>query len=213
MYVLHHSPDSASLIIRLVLLELNLPHDARLIDRPGGALNSPQYRAMHPLGLIPALETPDGPMFETAAMLLYLSDRHPGLAPAPADADRAAFLKWLFFISTNIHPTLLQLFYPERTAGPDCKAAVVSHAKARMHGFLGILDAMVTRDAPAYLSDKNPTILGYYIAVLMRWMNADFPVKNYPALHNVLAYLETRPAALQAASLESLGPTIFSNPA
>ena len=122
MYVLHQSPDSASLIVRLVLLELNLPHDTRLIDRQAGALNAPEYRAMHPLGLIPAFETPDGPMFETAAILLYLSDRHPGLAPAPGDSDRAAFLKWLFFTSSNVHPTMLQLFYPDRTAGPRFRA-------------------------------------------------------------------------------------------
>jgi len=96
MYILHSWPDSASLIVDLVLQELGLPYTSRQIDRPAGALNSPEYRALHPLGLIPALETPDGPMFETAAILLYLTEQH-GLAPAPGTPDRAAFLTWLFF--------------------------------------------------------------------------------------------------------------------
>ena len=78
MYILHYFPDTASLIVRLVLEELGTPYEARLIDREGGALSSPAYLAMQPLGLIPVLETPQGALFETAAMLLYLAERHPG---------------------------------------------------------------------------------------------------------------------------------------
>ena len=69
MYRLHASPDSASMAVRMVLLELGLPHEVRAVDRAGGELASTDYRALHPLGLIPALETPDGTMFETAAKI------------------------------------------------------------------------------------------------------------------------------------------------
>ena len=212
MYTLHYWPDSASLIVRLVLEELALPHELRLIDRAAGALNSAAYRALNPLGQIPALETPDGPMFETAAILLYLCDRHGALVPAPGSPARAAFLKWLFYTSSNIHPVLLQLFYPERTAGPDHAGAVLAHARVRMAELLGVLEAMVARDHPTFLSDSAPTALGYYLAVLLRWMAADFPVQTYPALQRVLRYLETRPATTKAAAAEALGPTPFTQP-
>jgi len=201
MYILHSWPDSASLIVDLVLQELGLPYTSRQIDRPAGALNSPEYRALHPLGLIPALETPDGPMFETAAILLYLTEQH-GLAPAPGTPDRAAFLTWLFFTSSNLHTTLMQVYYPERTA--DDTASVVAHAKPKLHLYLTLLNDMAATK-PAYLSDTQPTALGYYLAVLMRWLAADFPSTNYPALHAVLTYLETRPAAQSA----GLGPHPF----
>ena len=212
MYILHYWPEWASLIVRLVLEELGQPYEPRLIDREGGALDSQAFRAMQPLGLIPALETPDGPMFETAAILVYLCEQHPGLAPAPGSADRAAFLKWLFFTSSNIHPLMLQMFYPERTAGPENSAAVRSHAKAKLTELLAILEAMVARDHPAFLSDSTPTALGYYLAVLLRWIATDFPSANYPALHRVLAYLESRPATKTCALAEALGPFPFTNP-
>lgn len=220
MYVLHHFPDTASLILRLVLRELDQPFDEHLIDRAAGALDSAAYRALHPMGKIPAMETPDGPMFETAAMLLYLSDCHPGLAPKPDASDRAAFLKWFFFTSTYVHPTLMQLFYPEREAGPENTDAVRSHASARMRSYLTMLDTMMAQDTPAWLSDRNPTIFGYYLAVLIRWLASYGPghpsyfrSSEFPALHRVLTYLETRPAALAVAEDESLGPTIFTAPA
>ncbi|MEO8241136.1 MAG: glutathione S-transferase family protein [bacterium] len=209
MYVLHYWPDTASTMVRLVLEDLGLPYEARLIDREGGELTSAAYRTMNPLGQIPAFETPDGMMFETAAILLYLSERH-GLGPAAK--DRAQFLKWLFFISTNLHTNVLQLFYPERTAGPDNTAAVVSHAAAKVANHLTILNQLVDTDAPNFLSDQQPTLLGYYLAVLMRWIANDFPSTNYPALHRILVFLEQRPATQRCAEAEALGPTPFTQP-
>lgn len=218
MYVLHYYPDTAALVVRMVLAELGVQHRCALIDREGGALSSPAYRAMQPLGLIPALETPDGPMFETAAILLYLSDRHPGLAPAPDAPARAAFLKWLFFTSTNIHTTLLQLFYPERTAGEACKDAVQAQARARMALYLDTLDTAATGN-PDWLPHDHPSILGYYIALLLHWLGqfgADHPMQvnaaNYPALHKVLVMLEGQHATQVIAEDEGLGPTPFTAP-
>lgn len=220
MYTLHYSPDTASLAVRMVLAELDVPHHCQLIDREAGALASPAYRAMHPLGLIPALETPDGPMFETAAILLYLSDRHPGLAPAPNSPQRAAFLKWLFFTSTNIHPCLLQLFYPERVAGAALVDPVLVFARARMQTYLTTLDDMVARDAPDWLSPDKPCLMGYQTGMLMRWLAtygpghpSYFRSAEFPALHAVLASHEGRAAALAVAAHENLGSAVFTNPA
>ena len=219
MYVLHYYPDTASLIVRLVLTELGVPYECCLIDRDAGALDSPAYRAMQPLGLIPAMETPDGPMFETAAMLLYLSDRHPGLAPPPDHSDRAAFLSWFVFVNHSIHTTLMQLFYPERLAGAANAEAAVDHAKANMDSYLTLLNDMVATAEPQWMSPDRPSLLGYYLGVLIRWLAAYgpdhafyFPSSDYPALHAVLAMLEARPAALAAAEAEGLGPTIFTHP-
>ena len=219
MYTLHYWPDTASTILRLVLRELDLPVRERRIDREGGELGTPAYRQLHPLGLIPAMETPHGPMFETAAMLLYLSDRHPGLAPLPDSPDRAAFLKWLFFTSSNVHPTVMQLNYPDRVAGPDCTAAALTHAHRRMATYLPLLEQVAATN-PDWLPSHRASVLGYYVAVLMRWLSGfdpgqglHFHSRDYPALNRVLACLEARPAALAVAADEGLGPTIFTHPA
>lgn len=218
MYTLRYSPDSASLIVRLVLAELGVPYEARAIDREAGELASPGYRALHPLGKIPAMETPNGPMFESAAILLYLSDRHPGLAPGPDAPDRAAFLKWLFFTSTNIHTAVMEIFYPERVAGEAAAGAVLAHASARLRTLLSALNVAAEAN-PDWLSADRPSTLGYYIAVLMRWLGqcdkgtlAHVDAADYPALHAVLAMLEKRPAALAVAQAEGLGDTIFTRP-
>ena len=218
VYTLHMTPDSAATILRLALRLTGASFTELPIDRDGGELDTPEYRAMQPLGKIPAMQTPDGPMFETAAILLYLADRHPGLAPAPDSPQRAAFLKWFFFTSTNLHPTLLQVFYPDRVAGEAHATIVKTLAVQRLRDYLTLLDKMVARDAPDWLSAK-PSALSYYVAVLIRWLAGFGPgtigyirSEEYPALHAILLALETTPPALEVAEIEHLGPTIFTNP-
>ena len=211
MYVLHHTPDSAALIVRLVLEELGLPYQIAPLDREGGALDSPGYRKLQPLGKIPALETPDGVMFETAAILLHLSEITGKLAPAPNTPERGPFLTWLFFTSSNLHPAAMTYYYPHRVAGPENAAAAKAQAEATLKSLVQTLEDMVALEAPDWLSTE-PSILGYYIAVLMRWLSEPCPAKDYPALHKILLALETRPAAIACAQAEGLASTLFSNP-
>ncbi len=220
MLVLHSSPDSASMAPRIVIEDLGLPYSARVVDRAGGELASPEYRALHPLGKIPVLETPDGPMFETAAILLWLADTHaPGrLAPAPGSAGRGAFLTWFFFTSTNLHPNVLDLFYAERVAGPEAVAALLPRAAARARAALDALET-AARTAPAVLPADRLSILGVYVGMLLRWL-AQMPdghvgqarAAEWPALAAAAAACETTPAARRVAEAEDLGPTIFTNP-
>ena len=83
MYVLHFAPDNASLIVRLALEEMGLSYRTALVDRAVRAQDGGTYRAVNPTGLIPALETPQGVVFETGAILLWLGEVHGRMAPRP----------------------------------------------------------------------------------------------------------------------------------
>jgi glutathione S-transferase len=94
-YILHYAPDNASMIVRLALEQLNLPYRAQLVDRSVMGQQDAAYLALNPNGLIPVLETPTGPLFETGAILLWLADTHGGLGPAPHATARGDFLRRL----------------------------------------------------------------------------------------------------------------------
>ncbi|NGM46475.1 glutathione S-transferase family protein [Rhodobacter sp. SGA-6-6] len=221
MFVLHHTPDTAATPVRILLEELALPYTARRVDREGGELASPGYRVLHPLGKIPVLETPEGPLVETAAILLWLADTHaPGrFAPAPGTGDRGAFLKWLFFATSNLHPPVMEIYYSDRVAGPAASEALVPLAAARAKT---VLDALETgaKAAPALFPADRPSLLGLYIGTLMRWLG-QLPdghpglirAADYPVLHATLAACETTAAAARVAAAEDLGPTLFTRPA
>ncbi len=222
MYTLHAAPDTAALAVRLVLEEIGAPYLVVPVDLAARGQDKPAFRALNPQGLVPVLETADGPLFETAAILLWLSERHGALAPAPGNLQRAEFLKWLFVISNTLHPAVMQRLHPERFVGRDAQAqaALMAGAAVRVRRLLGLLDALGMAERPVWLSGTQPSVLGYYLAVLLRWCapleaGAElwFDLADFPFLQGLAERLERRPAALRAAAAEGLGPRIFSAPA
>lgn len=215
---LWHIPDWGSSVIRLALEEQGQPYDLRLMDWDAGDFNLPAFRAVNPLGLIPALETPDGPMFETAAILLWLNARHGGLAPAPTDPARAAFLSWLMFTSNTVHTTVLTLIHPERLAGPDASALVAGVALERLTEEAAHLETLLSNRAPLWLTPAQP-MLGHYLGILFRWaayLPEDpafrFSLAPFPALTAMLRAHEATPAARRVAIADALGPTPYTAP-
>ena len=215
MYILHYAPDNASLIIRLVLEDANLPYRTALVDRSLRAQDSESYRCLNPAGLIPALQTPDGPMFETGAILLWLSDRH-DLGPKPDAPARGNFLKWLFFISNTAHADLRQLFYPQLYVPHDATAGHHSLICARMKQHFALLDK-AAKDHPQLFAP--PAVLTAYLAPLMRWsvlypvgQTQWFHLADYPYLAPQIAALESRPATQRLIQAEGLGPNPFTAP-
>lgn len=216
---LFHKPDYASTIVRLALESGGVPHDIVVLDIEAGDLAAPEYRAINPLGLIPALQTAEGPVFETAAILLWLVDRHPALGPGAGQPGRAAFLSWLLFVANTLHPAVMALLHPERPGGPDAAAAVAGQAAAQIARHAGAIDAMIARETPAWLSADGAGVLAFYIGILLRWarMLPDDPALRFdpgacPNLTAVLAAAESSPAARRVALLDGLGTRPFTAP-
>lgn len=214
-YTLYYAPDNASLIIRLALDTIGVAYEAVLVNRATREQASPAYLRLNPHGLIPVLDGPDGPIFETAAILLWLGDRHQGLCPAPQSPQRADFLKWLFFVSNTVHPALRMIFYPEKYAGPDHdhQRALRATAQASLQRHFAALDARAA-EAPFALA------IQVYLAAMLRWCalypaDADrswFDLTNTPHLLALCVALEQTPATAAAQTAEGLGPTPFSAP-
>lgn len=216
---LYHCPDWASTIIRLVLEDLELPHALIAIEPDAGDLASAAYRAVNPLGLVPAITTAEGPVFETAAILLWLVDRTGQFGPGPADPERAAFLSWLFFASNTLHVTVMDLIHPERPGGEASARAVQARAFEALNVQAAQLETLIGTRAPRWLAAEAPGVMGHYIGILLRWaamLPEDpalrFDLRPYPALAAVLAAHEARPAALRVAAADGLGPSPFTAP-
>ena len=220
-YRLHYAPDNASLIIRLALEELGLPYETALIDRKARGHKAPAYLAVNPAGLIPALETPDGAIFETGAILLWLADRHGTLAPAPDAPGRGAFLKWLFFTSNTLHVAMRMRFYPDQYVGgdPAAQATLRAHLKGEIIRHVGLLETQAAQ-SPAWLCGPAPSALDLYLACLLRWLqiypaaedNSWFNLADWPHLQAMATRLERCNSVRAAIHAEGLGETPFTAP-
>lgn len=215
MYTLHYAPDNASLIVRLVLDGAGIPYRTALVNRAARQQDSAAYRALNPSGLIPVLETQQGAIAETGAILLWLADTH-RLGPLPADPDRQAFLQWLFFLSNTAHADLRTIFYPHNYAPVDTHAAHHEIMSARMLRHFAMIDAAV-RQHPRLFAPASP--LGAYAITLTRWA-ALYPVNaprwmrlaDFPALSSLALAQEARVETPVIARAEGLGTHPFTRP-
>ncbi|WP_374642013.1 glutathione S-transferase family protein [Tabrizicola sp.] len=215
MYLLHYAPDNASLIVRLVLDGAGIPYATALVDRATRQQDSASYRALNPTGLIPVLETPQGPISETGAILLWLADTH-RLAPAPGHPDRPLFLKWLFFLSNTAHADLRQIFYPHQYAPAEAHRGHHEIIAARMLRHFALLETAALQH-PQLFAAATP--LGVYTLVLARWAALYppqgprwFDASAFPTLQALARAQEARVETPVVARAEGLGPHPFTRP-
>ena len=217
---LHYAPDNASLIIRLALEELRLPYEAVLVDRARDAQNSAEYLAINPAGLIPALETPAGTLFETAAILLWLSETYGALAPAPGSDARPDFLKWLFYLSNTTHANLRLNFYPEKYVGPmpEAQALLRTHARSNLTRSYDLLEGLAQENLSWFNADAISAI-DLYVCAMLRWSalypagdTGWFDLPRWPNLYALTQRLETRPSVAALCEAEGMAPRPFSTP-
>ena len=84
MIELYEWPPTRSQRAKWALEELGIEYSSHLVKLPEGRQNSDAYRAIHPLGAVPALKTDNYTIFESVAIVLQLIDEHPEKNLAPA---------------------------------------------------------------------------------------------------------------------------------
>jgi glutathione S-transferase len=207
---LHYFPSNASLAPHMLLEELGVPFELKLVDRTQGAHKSPEYLKLNPNGQIPVLVEGDLVLYEAAAICLHLADTHPhaGLAPALGSAERAHFYKWLMWLTNTLQATLMAWHYPDRRAdSADAVAQVKARAEASIGEMLDQLDAELARHGQPWLLGERFTALDPYALMLGRWTRAFArPARSLPHLGPYLQRVLARPAVQRVFEREGLTP-------
>jgi glutathione S-transferase/GST-like protein len=171
MYKLYWARESGAMAPQALFEEIGVEYDKIVIDLEKGEHKSAEFLSVNPMGQIPALILPDGTlMTEAAAMLLEIADRHAeaGLAPAAGSAERARFLRWLFFLSSSIYPAVLRVYYSERfSTEPSAAEGIKAAAEAELDEQFEILDAAL--DPGPYLLGETFSAVDIMLWMLIQW--------------------------------------------
>ena len=99
-------PMSRAVGTHWMLTELEADHEQIVIDFTKGENNTPEYRAINPMGKIPALVDGQVVVTEVAAICAYLADKFPerGLAPPTNSPERGRYYRYLFYPGTVLEP-------------------------------------------------------------------------------------------------------------
>ncbi len=199
-YRLFGFPRWGSLAPQLVLEELEVHHDMVWMTRE--AIKAPTYRAINPLGYVPALQLPDGRVIiESSAMVQHLTNAHPGrLAPPVGSGDDAIYIQWLTFMNAEVYATIN--CYEHFLDGASETKAAQARAEAKVTELFGILDDVLASGGP-WLLGEHYSAADPYLFMLTQWHrpSKEALYARYPRIAALCAAVKARPklqAALQA---------------
>jgi glutathione S-transferase len=207
MYKLFWDPGAANMAPHAVLEEIGCPYALVKVDLAKGEHRKPEYLKLNPNSRVPTLIDGDKVMFEAAAIVLYLVEKHreAKLAPAPGTPERMLFLQWLAYLTNTLQEAFMQYFYPEHFAtDPKAQADVKATAEARLEKMWGTIDAALAANGP-YLAGKDFTAADLYLHMLSRWSRGCRRTSvSFPNVKKLLDLVKARPAVQRMMAQEGI---------
>ena len=163
--------------------ELKLPFDRTDAGGKFGVNTTPEYLAMNPNGLVPTIQDGGFILWESHAIVRYLSRKHglgslcPKDEKAAADADR-----WMEWYSTTLWNNLRPIFWNLVRVEPDKRdMKLVESSRSAMAGNLKMVEAALA--SRPFLAGEAFTMGDIPMGVaLHRWFLLPIERPDYPKL-------------------------------
>ncbi len=207
MYKLFWDPGAANMAPHAVLEEIGCPYALVKVDLAKGEHRKPEYLKLNPNSRVPTLIDGEKVMFEAAAIVLYLVEKHreAKLAPPPGTPERMLFLQWLAYLTNTLQEAFMQYFYPEHFAtDPKAQENVKATADARLATMWGTIDAALAANGP-YLAGKDFSAADLYLHMLSRWSRGCQRTSvSFPHVKKLVDLVKARPAVQRMMAQEGI---------
>lgn len=177
--------------------ELGLAHERRDLGHRHGGLDTPEFLAMNPNGLVPVIrDGEDAPIFESGAIVRYLAARYGSEDFWPADpARRAQVDKWAEWSKVTVASlfTMPIFWHVVRTPRAERDPARLARDIAALGARLAIADKQL-QESP-FLAGRALTVADIMFGhLLYRYFDIEIDRPALPALEAYYGRLCERPA-------------------
>lgn len=184
-------------VVRWMLEELATPYDTRILGFEG-AMKTPDYLAINPMGKVPAIQHGDVVVTEVAAICTYLADQFPekGLAPPVDGPERGPYYRWLFFMAGPFEMATSAKAYGWRIDDDNVQAV----GCGRLDDVIWTLEQALSKGP--YICGDQFTAADMLVSSYLWW---EMIQKNLPPNEVFQEYtnrMESRPAAKRANQLD-----------
>ncbi|MGJ8479023.1 glutathione S-transferase family protein [Sphingobium yanoikuyae] len=185
--LLYTNPMSRGQIARWMLEEVGAPYEAVVLDYAGG-MKTADYRAINPMGKVPAIVHGGKVVTECAAICAYLADAFPAAGLAPATDDRADYYRWLFFAAGPV----------EAAVTNKAMGFVLPEGRERSAGYGSLDDTLDTLETAvtgrSWICGGTFTAADVYVGAQIDWGLSFGTIPSRPAFEAYAARLRERPA-------------------
>ena len=172
MYKLYGSLGAASLTPQCVLEESGLPYEFIEVDISEDTERDPEYLKLNPHGRIPTLVIDDQVIIESAAISIYLADKHSHtqLSPPLDHPERSRYLQWMVYLTNTLQETLLLKMYSSLyTDDPQGYDATISRATSKLETIMSFVEKSLSlTEGPFFLGNELSTA-DIYLNMLAGW--------------------------------------------
>jgi len=198
VYILYGGDFTRATLVQWVLEEGRIEYELRKIDIQKGEHRAAEFLAINPAGLVPVLITPDGdPLYEVAALMVYLADRHQltDLAPAVTDPRRGLFLSTVFYIAGDIQSEMKRFHFPHRfSLRREDNAGIQDLAKALVLSRLDVMNTRLAKSGP-YVLGTRFSLADFYLCFWIAYLDRDGVCKRFPSIAKLYDLVRSRPSA------------------
>lgn len=195
--VFYTNPMSRGRVVRWMLEEVGRPYRTELLDY-GPAMKAPAYRAVNPMGKVPAIRHRGVVVTEAAAICAYLADAFPGagLAPPPGDPRRGPYFRWMFFAAGPLEAAVTNKAFG--FAVPEGREGTAGYGS-----FADVMHALETAvSGVEYVAGGGFTAADLYLGSHIGWGLAFGTIEKRPAFERYWERVAARPAALRARAID-----------
>jgi glutathione S-transferase len=194
--VFYTNPQSRGRIVHRMLEELGVSYTTRWLQY-GPEMKSEDYRAINPMGKVPAITHGNVVVTEAAAICAYLADAFPekGLAPPPGHPSRGTYYRWLFFAAGPLESAIVAKSLGwEVPEGRNVMVGFGSYADA--------VNALETALVPGpFICGDQFTAADVYLGSSLGWGLLFGTIEKRPTFLAYIDRLNQRPAAQRVIEL------------
>lgn len=196
---LYYFPKTISIAAVIALHEAGVDFDAVKVDFSKAEQTGPAYHAINPKGRVPALETDQGVLTETGAILEYIASMAPDAGLVPADAIQAARMREaMYYLASTAHVNHAHKMRGARWATQETSFAdMAAKVPETMTASAAYLENNVLT-GPFVLGDRI-SLADVYLFVVCSWLPGDqVDMAAFPKLTAFMAAMEARPSVAKA---------------
>ena len=204
MIKLYFHPTPNPFKIALYLEETGTPYEVIPVDTRKGDQHTPEYKKINPNSKTPSIQDGDITVFDSTAILLYLSEKIGKFLPPNTPRDRGEMHQWLMFIATGIGPYCGQSVHFKHFA-PDPKEYAVNRYDFEAWRHWNIIEERLSQH-PYMLGDEYGIVdiaLWPWARMVPRFLNEN-AFEKLPNVKRFLDEVSERPAAKRALGLQTL---------
>ena len=187
-----------------MLVELGIDFELRPVDIGKGEQYSSAFSSVSPNNRVPAITDPeprfgDTPvhLFESAAILMYLAEKHEVLIPRDP-ARRYACLEWLFWQMGGLGPMGGQAHHFRLYASEQIQYAITRYTN-ECHRLYGVMNTRLA--GREFLADEYSIADIACLPWIYRHKRQGQDPAEFPALHAWYQQMLSRPAVIEGLAL------------